>query len=202
MAVAAELRERDAGLDPFALFRRWFDEALAANLVHPEAMTLATATPDGVPAARVVLLRGFDEAGFVFFTNYQSRKGRELAENPRAALLFNWPELGRQVRIEGTVEVVAAGESDAYFRTRPRGHQLAAWISPQSQVIADRQILVDKMLQLTAQFPAEVPRPPFWGGYRIHPHLIEFWQTRENRLHDRLVYRHSPSGWVRERLAP
>jgi pyridoxamine 5'-phosphate oxidase len=202
MATAVELREEDAGLDPFALFRRWFAEAVSANLSHPEAMTLATATRDGLPGARIVLLRGFDEAGFVFFTNYQSRKGRELANNPRASLLLHWPDLGRQVRIEGAVEVVTTDESDAYFRTRPRGNQLAAWISPQSEVIADRQTLLGKMQQLAMQYPDEVPRPPFWGGYRVRPHSIEFWQTRENRLHDRLRYRQTPTGWVRERLAP
>jgi pyridoxamine 5'-phosphate oxidase len=202
MATVTELREEDAGLDPFALFRRWFAEAVSANLALPEAMTLATATSNGVPSARVVLLRGFDEAGFVFFTNYQSRKGRELAENPRASLLVHWPELGRQLRIEGGVERVSAEESDSYFRTRPRGNQLAAWISPQSEVISDRQTLLDKVQQLAMQYPGDVPRPPFWGGYRVRPQVIEFWQTRENRLHDRLRYRQTSAGWVRERLAP
>lgn len=202
MATAAELREEEAGLDPIALFRRWFTEAVTANVLQPEAMTLATATADGVPAARIVLLRGFGEAGFVFFTNYQSRKGQELAHNPRASLVLHWPELGRQIRIEGDVEMLPPQESDAYFASRPRGHQLAAWISPQSQVIPDRKLLQQKMDELEAQFPNDVPRPASWGGYRVRPHLIEFWQTRENRLHDRLCYRHTAAGWLRERLAP
>jgi len=201
-ASSGELRESEAGSDPLALFGRWFAEAQAANVTQPEAFTLATTTSDGLPAARVVLLRGWDESGFAFFTNYNSRKGGELRDNPRAALVFFWPELGRQVRIEGGTELLTPAESDAYFRTRPRGHQLSAWISPQSQVIPSREMLEEQLGKLEARFPREVPRPPFWGGYRVRPSSIEFWQTRENRLHDRLRFRREGVGWVRERLAP
>jgi pyridoxamine 5'-phosphate oxidase len=204
MAAAdlSELHESEIDPDPLVQFRRWFDQALAANLPQPEAVTLATATPTGAPSARMVLLRGFDEAGFVFFTNYQSRKARELQANPRAALVFFWAELHRQVRVEGQVEMVSAAESDAYFRTRPRGSQLGAWVSPQSQVIPDRAFLDERWNELIARFPADVPRPDFWGGFRVIPEQIEFWQGRENRLHDRLLYRRSPAGWTMVRLAP
>jgi pyridoxamine 5'-phosphate oxidase len=197
-----ELLEGDAGADPIALFRRWFDEALAAQLRQPEAMTLATASADGAPSARIVLLRGFDEAGFQFFTNYQGRKAQDLAVNARAALVLFWSELGRQVRIEGSVEVLTAAESDAYFRTRPRGHQLGAWASPQSQVVPGRDILEQEMEKLQDRFAGDVPRPVHWGGYRVRPDMIEFWQHRDNRLHDRLCYRWHGDGWTRERLAP
>jgi pyridoxamine 5'-phosphate oxidase len=204
MAVVAfpELRESDADPDPLSLFRHWFDEALAANLPQPEAMTLATATPSGVPSARMVLLRGFDSSGFVFFTNYESRKASELESNPRAALVFFWAELHRQVRIEGRVETISPGESDAYFQTRARGSQISAWASPQSQVISGRELLDERWQELVARFPGTVPRPEFWGGYRVIPEQIEFWQGRENRLHDRLLYRSTSTGWIRERLAP
>jgi pyridoxamine 5'-phosphate oxidase len=196
------LGESEIHADPLVQFRRWFDQALAANLPQPEAVTLATAIPGGAPSARMVLLRGFDEAGFVFFTNYQSRKARELQANPRAALVFFWAELHRQVRVEGQVETISAAESDAYFRTRPRGSQLGAWVSPQSQVIPDRAFLDERWNELIARFPADVPRPDFWGGFRVIPEQIEFWQGRENRLHDRLLYRRSPAGWTMVRLAP
>lgn len=201
-SVSLELREEDAGPEPMGLFRRWLDEAVAAGLSQPEAMTLATATPAGLPSARIVLLRGVDEAGFSFFTNYNSRKSHELRDNPRAALVLYWEPLGRQVRIEGTVEVLSAAESDAYFRTRPRGHQLGAWISAQSEVIHGRDVLEQDAQQLAQRYPGEVPRPPFWGGYRVRPDAIEFWQSRENRLHDRLRYRRVAGAWLRERLAP
>jgi pyridoxamine 5'-phosphate oxidase len=197
------LREADASLDPLAQFRTWLAQAEAAALPLPEAMTLATATPDGKPSARMVLLRGLDERGFVFFTNYQSRKGNELAINPRAALVFYWPELDRQVRVEGLVEQVSSAESDAYFRTRPRGSRLGAWASPQSEVIPARAFLEDQARQAAERFPnEEVPRPPHWGGLRVLPDVIEFWQGQPDRLHDRLRYRREGSAWVRERLAP
>ena len=202
MSAPAELREEEAGADPFDLFRRWFDEAVLSGAPQPEAMTVATATPDGVPSARIVLLRGFDEAGFQFFTNYSSRKAHELAHNPRAALVLHWSVLGRQIRFEGAVERVSDAEADAYFRTRPRGHQLSAWISAQSEVIAGREVLEQAAQDLGRRYPNEVPRPPFWGGYRVRPDCIEFWQSRENRLHDRLRYRRVGSDWLRERLAP
>jgi pyridoxamine 5'-phosphate oxidase len=199
---ASELRESEAGNDPLALFGRWFAEAQAANITQPEAFLLATATPAGLPAARVVLLRGWDESGFVFFTNYESRKGQELHDNPSAAMVFFWPELGRQVRVEGAVEVVDATASDAYFRARPRGHQLSAWISAQSSVIPSRAVLEQKLTELDQRFTGDVPRPPFWGGYRVRPASIEFWQRRDNRLHDRIRFRRAGETWIRERLAP
>jgi pyridoxamine 5'-phosphate oxidase len=197
------LREESAGPDPLALFRAWFAEAQAARLPMPEAMALATATADGRPAARMVLLRGLDERGFVFFTNYHSRKGAELAANPRAALLFYWAALERQVRVEGRVEAVGADESDAYFRTRPRGSRVGAWASPQSEVIPDRGFLEERARAFSERYPGEeVPRPPNWGGLRVVPEVIEFWQGQPDRLHDRLRYRREGPGWVRERLAP
>jgi pyridoxamine 5'-phosphate oxidase len=196
-----DLRERDAAPDALAQFRRWFAEAEAVE-AQPEAMTLATATPDGLPSARMVLLRGFDERGFVFFTNFESRKAGELAANPHTALVFYWPKLVRQVRIEGRVEGVLAAEADAYFRQRPRGSQIAAWASPQSRVMPDREFLEERVREVQARFPGDVPRPDFWGGYRVVPAVIEFWQGGDNRLHDRLVYRRTADGWVRARLGP
>ncbi len=198
------LLEADLPANPYALFAEWFLAAEAAELPEPSAMTLATATADGIPDARVVLLRGFDERGFVFYTNYHSRKAAELAENPHAALVLLWAPLMRQIRIEGRVEKVSAEESDAYFRSRPFGHQLGALASPQSQVIADREFLEVRLRALLEQYPeeAEVPRPAHWGGYRVIAHAIEFWQGRANRLHDRLRYRLTVQGWTIERLAP
>jgi len=196
-----DLREADADPDPLTQFRRWFVEAERGQ-PNPEIMTLATATAQGAPSARMVLLRGCDERGFVFFTNFESRKARELGENPRAALVLYWPELERQVRIEGTVEIVPEAEADAYFRQRPRGSQLSAWASPQSQSVPNRDFLEERVRQVTERFPGQVPRPPFWGGYRVLPEVIEFWQGGEHRLHDRLVYRRTPGGWLRERLGP
>lgn len=197
------LREADMDADPFRQFATWFDEARAAGLVEPNAVTLATATRDGAPSARVVLLKGHDERGFTFFTSYDGRKADELADNPRAALLFYWAELERQVRVEGVVERTTADESAAYFAKRPRGSQLGAWASRQSDVLAGREILEAQLTEVTRRFEgAEVPCPPFWGGFRVVPSAIEFWQGRTNRLHDRLCYRRDGRSWVIERLSP
>ena len=197
------LAEADVDPDPVVQFRRWFEQASQAGLLEPTAMTLATATPDGRPSARMVLLRGFDERGFCFYTNYESRKGAELAANPRAALVFWWGELERQVRIEGRVERTSRGESEAYFSSRPPGSQLSAAASPQSQVIDDRAILERRVAELaTIHQDGQLPLPDFWGGYRVVHEVVEFWQGRPNRLHDRLRYRRAGDGWQIERLAP
>lgn len=198
------LSETEVDADPIRQFETWFRQAASAQMPEPNAMTLATAALDGQPSARVVLLKAFDADGFTFFTNYESRKGRELLANPRAALLFFWPELQRQIRIEGTVERVAESESDAYFRSRPLGSRLSAWASRQSEKIASRDVLEQRMRELMQRFPdGESPRPPFWGGFRVRPFLLEFWQGRPDRLHDRLCYRRNESeGWRLERLSP
>lgn len=198
------LLESDASLDPIEQFQRWFGEAARAGVHEPNAMTLATATPDGVPSARIVLLKGVDAEGFVFFTNYESTKGSELGNNPRAALVFFWPELERQVRIKGVVARVTAVESDAYFASRPLGSRLGAWASKQSSPVDGRSTLEAALAATEARFAGgEVPRPPHWGGYRLRPSAIELWQGRPNRLHDRLLYtRNSDGAWTRARLSP
>jgi pyridoxamine 5'-phosphate oxidase len=199
----AGLSEADVALDPTEQFRRWFEEALAARLHEPNSMVVATATPDGRPSARVVLLKGFDERGFVFYTNYESRKAREMEENPHAALLFYWGELERQVRVEGTAARVSDAESDAYYVTRPRGSRLGAWASKQSRVVGGRGVLEDRLKKLEQEHEGEeIPRPPFWGGYRVAPEAFEFWQGRENRLHDRISYRREGDSWKIQRLQP
>jgi pyridoxamine 5'-phosphate oxidase len=197
------LAEADVDADPVVQFGRWFEQAEEAGLLEPHAMTLATATPDGRPSARMVLLRGFDERGFCFYTNYESRKAAELAANPRAALVFWWAELERQVRIEGTVTRTSRAESEAYFASRPPGSRLSAAASPQSRVIEDRAALERRVAELATAVPdGEVPLPDFWGGYRLAHEVVEFWQGRPNRLHDRLRYRRAGDGWRIERLAP
>jgi len=191
--------------NPIRQFQVWIDEARAEGVSEQDAisMTLATATKDGNPDARIVLLKSFDDRGFVFYTNYQSRKANELRENPRACLLFYWSKLWRQVRIEGAVEKISDAESDAYFQSRPLGSKLGAWASNQSEVVASRQTLEARFAELQKQFGEHVPRPPHWGGYRVQPIAMEFWQGQENRLHDRLRYRQRENGsWLIERLAP
>jgi pyridoxamine 5'-phosphate oxidase len=198
------LDEGDVDADPFRQFAVWFDEARAASPIEPNAMALATVGADGRPSLRMVLLKGADERGFVFYTNYESRKGRELADTPWAALTFFWPEMERQIRIEGRVEPVSAEESDAYFHSRPVGSQLSASASRQSEVIAGREELEQRVAALSAQYhDQEIPRPENWGGFRVIPDAIEFWQGRASRLHDRLRYRLLASGdWQIERLSP
>jgi len=200
----ARLDEAHVSPDPVVEFDRWFTQAREAKVPEPNAMTLATATREGAPSARIVLLKGYDERGFVFFTDYRSRKGTELEQNPQASLVFFWPELERQVRIIGTVERTSAQESEAYFRTRPRGSRLGAWVSHQSRVIPSRAQLENGLRQVKARFPTDdVPLPPYWGGYRLRPQEVEFWQGREDRLHDRIRYlRKKGGGWQLERLSP
>ncbi|EHC15111.1 pyridoxamine 5'-phosphate oxidase [Fischerella thermalis] len=199
-----DLNETDVAPNPFIQFQKWFDEALTAQLLEPNAMTVATATTDGKPSARMVLLKDFDERGFVFFTNYNSHKGQELAENPQAALVFWWAELERQVRICGRVEKVSENDSDRYFQSRPFNSRLGAWASNQSEVIESRIILEQRLQELKAKYKnQDIPRPPHWGGLRVIPTEIEFWQGRSSRLHDRILYIRLDDGdWKIQRLSP
>jgi len=197
-----ELDESASAADPLLQFQLWLDQALKAQLPEPNAMTLATVGRDGRPSTRIVLIKGVDPRGLVWYTNYQSRKGQELAELPMAALQFHWVELERVVRIEGVVEKTSAEESDTYYRSRPLDSRLGAWASPQSQVIASRAVLVTGAAKAAALHALNPPRPPHWGGYRLKPDRWEFWQGRKSRLHDRLRYRLESGAWVRERLAP
>ncbi|MGU7781666.1 pyridoxamine 5'-phosphate oxidase [Burkholderia sp. PU8-34] len=201
----ASLDEADATPNPFAQFDRWFKEALAAKLPEPNTMTLATVGDNGRPSARIVLIKGVDERGFVFFTNYESRKGHDLAANPYAALLFYWIELERQVRIEGRIEKTTSEESDRYFASRPIGSRIGAWASEQSAVIDSRATLEAREKEISARYGDDPPRPPHWGGYRLVPDSLEFWQGRPSRLHDRLLYTRDAAaqhGWTISRLSP
>lgn len=198
------LREGEADGDPFRQFRTWFDQAVEAQITDVNAMSLATATPDGLPSVRVVLLKGLSDESLVFYTSYESRKARELAANPHVAAVFYWSELERQVRVEGVVDLTTPVEADAYFASRPRGSQLGAWASRQSEVVSRREVLEERLARLEVRFAGrDVPRPVMWGGYHLKPRFFEFWQGRANRLHDRLRYRRSDGGvWVMERLSP
>lgn len=199
---AASLAEGDVDASPFAQFEKWLNEALAAQIPEPNAMTVATVGADGRPSTRVVLIKGIDARGPVWYTNYQSRKGRELAGNAHAALQFHWVELERVVRMEGVVEKVSDAESDAYFHSRPLDSRIGAWASPQSEAISGRGVLVARAAEYAAKFLLQPPRPPHWGGYRLLPDRFEFWQGRPSRLHDRIVYRLDAGAWCTGRLAP
>lgn len=202
---AKSLSETDVKSDPFGQFEIWFKEALDSGIIEPNALTLATATPDGKPSARVVLLKGFDAEGFTFYTNYNSRKGHEIAENPYACISFFWLELQRQVIIEGVIEKVSADESTRYYQSRPKGSQLGAWTSPQSEVIANRGVLEEKLAGLEKEYADKdvLPRPEHWGGYILKPTSFEFWQGRQSRLHDRIQYISQPDkSWKIQRVAP
>jgi pyridoxamine 5'-phosphate oxidase len=199
----ASLDEAHVSAEPLAEFDRWFTQAQEAKVLEPNAMTLATATREGVPSARIVLLKGYDERGFVFFTDYRSQKGTELDENPQASLVFYWAELERQIRVTGPVSVVSREESESYFQTRPRASQLSTWVSHQSETIAGRTVLEDRVREVDGLYTDDVPLPPHWGGFRVTPETVEFWQGRASRLHDRLRYvRQKGGGWRLERLSP
>lgn len=200
-----ELLEDDASKDPFQQFAKWFKTAVEAEVPEPNAMVLATSTANGRPSARVVLLKEVEAESFVFYTNYESRKGQDMAENPHAAIVFNWLSLHRQVRVEGLIEKIPGEMSTEYFQSRPKGSQIGAWASPQSQLIPHRQVLEDNVRKLQAEYSTvdKLPRPKHWGGYRLVPHTMEFWQGRTSRLHDRILYRLHKSGvWEMDRLAP
>lgn len=201
---SASLNEEDVDQNPYLQFEKWFNEALKAKVVEPNAMTLATSQANGIPSARIVLLKEFTDEGFVFYTNYKSKKGNEIAESPYAALVFFWADLERQVRIEGVVERVSDDESAEYFKSRPRGSQLGALSSPQSKIITNRKFLEEKLEELTKKYEdKEIEKPDYWGGYRVIPNKIEFWQGRSNRLHDRILYvQEKDQTWKFERLAP
>lgn len=199
----AGLEPSDLSPDPLEQFQSWLQAAIDAELLEPTAMILATADENAKPSARTVLLKGLSEAGFSFYSNYQSRKAQDLSANPQAALVFYWPELERQVRVEGNVSKLSREASEAYFKSRPHGSQLGAWVSPQSQTIAGREVLDARAAELAAHYnEGEVPLPDFWGGYLLEPEALEFWQGRPNRLHDRFLYRRQEQGWTLERLAP
>ena len=201
--MLAGLDESDTAADPFAQFDTWFSAVLGTTIALPNSVMLATATANGRPSVRAVLLKGVDPRGFVFFTNYASRKGRELEQNPQACLLFCWEDLERQIRIEGRVERISAAESDEYFASRPLGSRIGAWASPQSEAVASREVLESRVKDKATSHGDNPPRPPHWGGYRVLPELFEFWQGRKNRLHDRIVYLPGASGtWTRSRIAP
>ncbi len=197
------LSEEDTAASPFTQFENWWQHALHSDIHEVNAMTLATADAGGQPSARIVLLKGFNENGFIFYTNYESRKSHELETNNKAALVFFWKELERQVRAEGIVKKISAAESDAYFQSRPHDSQVGAWASPQSSIIADRKLLNDNVAAVSKRFEGkEIERPPFWGGYIVQPHSVEFWQGRSNRLHDRIRYSLQENNWRKERIAP
>ena len=198
----ASLSENDVAPSPLAQFSKWLNEAIAGQLPEPNAMTLATVSAEGRPSTRVVLIKGIDERGPVWFTNYQSRKGRELAANPHAALQFHWVELERVVRLEGRVEKISAADSDTYFASRPLDSRIGAWASPQSEAISSRAVLLARAAEYAAKFLLNPPRPPHWGGYRLVPDRVEFWQGRSSRLHDRILYRQQGNTWEISRLAP
>lgn len=201
--VVRGLSESAAGMDPIRLFRHWFDEAAKSSVFLPDSIAVATSSRDGRPSVRMMLLKGIDERGFVFYTNFESRKAREMTENPHAAFAIHWAILQRQIRVEGSLEKLSEQDSAAYFRTRARGSQIGAWASKQSSVLADRQELERRVREVEARFRGkEIPLPPFWGGYRLVPERIEFWQGRANRLHDRLEYTWEDGEWSRLRLSP